>query len=62
MHKKYFQHQAGKPLKLIPLVAVVTGRLLRIMEANDLNHLGYEPKTVKCFRIMSLLRTDWIIL
>ena len=44
---KCLRKHAGKPISEIPLVTAVKKGLLKIMEAQDLNHLGLEPEHVQ---------------
>ena len=37
-----------KNLGNIPMIGAVTKGLVKIMEANDLNRLGFEPEYIKC--------------
>ena len=38
---------ADKPISEIPLLTAVKKGLLKIMEANNLNHMGLEPEHVQ---------------
>ena len=45
---KCFRKQAGKPLGAIPLIPNVMAGILKNMEADSLNRLGFEPEHVQC--------------
>ena len=43
-----FRKHAGKPLGAIPLIPMVMAGILKNMEANSLDRLGFEPEHVQC--------------
>ena len=45
---KCFRKHAGKPLSEIPLIPNVMAGILKNMEADSLNRLGFEPEHVQC--------------